>query len=134
MEARRRSWRQKYEDAEPRGCWERQEGSGEGAILREAAWTESPGHRGLAALQSRQKPGRRLERGRAPPQPTSRPPLSIPSPGRAVHSPPPHRHPFVHPQQSPSITHDYTCLSPCSTQPHAHSGWQDPGAPGLPGR
>ena len=89
-----------------------------GEILREAAWTESPGHRGLAALQSRQKPGRQLEKGRASPQPASRPPLSVPSPGRAVHSPPPLGHPLVHCQQSPGHTHSAS-LTVTRVRPHA---------------
>lgn len=111
---------------------------GKGAILREAAWTESPGHRGLAALQSRQKPGQRLERRRAPAARQQASPLCSQPWTSCTLSPSPQTPlcalPAVTQSHALSITHDYTCPSPCSTQPRVHSGWQDPGAPGLPGR
>lgn len=94
---------------------------GKGETLREAAWTESPGHRGLAALQSRQKPGRQLERGRVPAARQQASPLCSqpwtsctlsPSPRTPLCAPP-----AVTRSHALGVTHDYTCLSPCSTQP-----------------
>ena len=58
--------------------------------MREAAWTEPPGRRGLGGPAELAEAWAAAGEGKGPLQPASRPAGSVPSPGRAVPSPPPH--------------------------------------------
>lgn len=121
----------------PEGAGRGGRGWGERAILREAAWTEPPGRRGLGGPAELAEAWAAAGEGKGPLQPASRPAGSVPSPGRAVPSPPPHDSALCTPGSHPLTRtqhHSRLHVSPCSTQPGAHNGWQDPGAPGLPGR
>lgn len=122
MEARRRSWRQKHEDAEPRGFGERQEGSGEGGDLERGsldrvAWPPrvgspaEPAEAWAAAGEGKGLPAARQQASPLCSQPWTSCTLS-PSPRTPLGA-----LPAVTWSHALGVTHSYTCPSPCSTQP-----------------